>query len=462
LLFSGLTGFGATHENVANLHRSQGMSRNRLVFAFMTAAILAACNIFNPDGRGDAGNGTDANLSEGEALFRAKDFGGSMNAFAKAIKADSTNSLAYYGYSKAVMRYYQLNASSVLEEFEKTQGGASLPFIDEGDSKLTRYLQATSKVRQALSKLTMRDTLSRWYGYLKDSTSVAARNDSRRVARIAFIQNYLEKSDQGQPGFYPRSKFPLSDRKLAYEKVVADYGFTEMIYAVIRLRDLDGNDTIDTRDDLLKKLNFNINGGLSVENLSEITEDLKSPENRENINKLIQNVSGGLGSASTIVNLLTPMLAENNDSLGNAGLSGDLSQEMDSVLSSIGSAVTFYQFGDGIDNDGDGCVDEEIMDGRDNDGDGLTDEDARIEVADGIDNDHDGVIDEADELPNPLSMRLLFTENNFQVGPSYMDKKVRVEVQADSLATKTSYSAGQLTLLQSAQTRIGGCWNAYP
>lgn len=438
------------------------MHRNRLIPAVTAAVLLAACNIFNPDGRGDAGAGAAANLSEGEALFRQKDFAGSMAAFAKAIKADSANSLAYYGYSKAAMRYYQLNASSVLEEFENSQDSNSIPFLKASDEKLTRYLQATSRVRVALSKLTQRDTLTRWFAYLKDSTSAAARGDARRAQRVAFIEEYLLKAEQGVPGYYPRSKFPLSDRKLSYEKVVADYGFTEMIYAVIRLRDLDGNDSIDSRDDLLKDLEFNLDGGLSVENLDQIAEELKTPENRENVNKLIQNVSTGLGSAGTIVDLLSPMLQSGGDSLGNADLSDELSQDMDSVLTSIGSAVTFYQFGDGIDNDGDGCVDEEIVDGKDNDGDGFVDEDARVEFDDGVDNDHDGTVDESDESLNPLTMRLLYTESDFPLGPGYLDKQARIETQADSLSIKESLSAAETARLELAQERIGACWQAYP
>ncbi len=57
--------------------------------------------------------------------------------------------------------------------------------------------------------------------------------------------------------------------------------------------------------------------------------------------------------------------------------------------------------GDGIDNDGDGLIDENCVeicgDGIDNDGDGLIDEDCPVLVeicGDGIDNDHDGLIDE--------------------------------------------------------------------
>jgi hypothetical protein len=47
-------------------------------------------------------------------------------------------------------------------------------------------------------------------------------------------------------------------------------------------------------------------------------------------------------------------------------------------LEGKGKEASFYAVSDGKDNDGDGCVDEEVADGYDNDGDGLVDEDVRV------------------------------------------------------------------------------------
>jgi hypothetical protein len=78
----------------------------------------------------------------------------------------------------------------------------------------------------------------------------------------------------------------------------------------------------------------------------------------------------------------------------------------------LGNSVTFYQMADKIDNDGDGCIDEELRDGIDNDGDGIIDEDTKFDpfnARDSFDNDQNGQIDEGDELismeafwPSPL------------------------------------------------------------
>src|SRR5690606_8106130 len=42
-----------------------------------------------------------------------------------------------------------------------------------------------------------------------------------------------------------------------------------------------------------------------------------------------------------------------------------------------GATMSIYKVSDKTDNDGDGCVDEELLDGLDNDGDGRIDEDSR-------------------------------------------------------------------------------------
>ena len=60
-----------------------------------------------------------------------------------------------------------------------------------------------------------------------------------------------------------------------------------------------------------------------------------------------------------------------------------------------------YHGCDGIDNDGDGKIDEDGPDGIDNDGDGKIDEDwDAAYTQDGIDNDGDGEVDE--DIPDGI------------------------------------------------------------
>lgn len=432
--------------------------------------LAAGCNVFNPSGEGDGGNSQGALMAQGEEKFRQMDFEGSMNAYQEAIDADSTNSLAYYGYAKSVMRYWDVSASDLLTEVSSAKDGG-IPFIGAADWDLTRYLKATSKVRKALGKMTERDTLTRWYHYTLDPTSKAYLKDALAAKRVAFMAEYWAKAELGLPGYHPKSKFPLSDLKLGYQKVIADFGFVEMVYAIAHLRDLNGDDSIGSQDDLIKKLAFNTSGGgFKVENLQDIQKDLAdNPESREQMNNLITNVASGLTSAGVVLDLLGPALGGQSGGTGTdtAGLSEKVTENMDSVISSLGDAVTFYQFGDLKDNDGDGCLDEELLDGKDNDGDGFTDEDARINPIDAVDNDHNGKQGAFDppELPGTDGTLGWVSATGYKKGLKYADKVAKTAAQKDSLSAKiirgATLSAGEQILLNTAKTDIGGCWNNY-
>lgn len=433
------------------------MKRNRTLSAVLAlTGFLAACNIFNPSGEGDAGASTEEQMAVGETLFRQQDYAGAMRAFEKAIAADSTRSMAYYGYAKAVIQLHGISAPSLLGEVNDAKEEKKIPFLSKNDSAKTNWLLAFKKVRWALSQLTERDTLTRWYAYSREPASKAAKSDARAAERIAFIEDYLSRADAGQAGYKARARFPLSDLGMRFEKVAPDYGLSEMIYAVVKLQDLDGNDTIDSRDNLIKNLSFNLEGGIKVENLAEIKDSLLAPENRENMNRLIQNVSQGLGSAGTVVDLIGGLIPSAPGSDTGDAVKNAITQDVDSLIGSMGSTITFYQFGDGRDNDGDGCRDEEVMDAKDNDGDGLVDEDARVELQDGVDNDKDGEADEADEavqLLDPARPLLFAAAPGFVKGDRYADKDYRVRVQADS--------ARSASVIAEAKASIGGCWNNY-
>ncbi|MDQ3003211.1 MAG: hypothetical protein M3Y08_18370 [Fibrobacterota bacterium] len=439
--------------------------------------VLAACNVFNPSGEGETGESREAQLTEGENQFRAQDYLSAQATFEAAITSDSTNSMAYYGYSKAVMRYWQVNASTLLTEVSKAQDKSGIPFITADDWTITRYLQATSRVRLALGAMTHRDTLTRWYNYTLNPTSTEALKDPLANKRIEFMKGYWVKADKGFKGYYKQSEFPISDLKMASSKIIADYGFVELIYAVTHLRDLNGDNTINSDDNLLKSLTFSTTGGFKVENLESIADSLDTPEKKAQFNNLIQNVASGLSSAGTVMDLLAPALANQSatgDTTNSKDLSQSVTQNMDSVITSLGGAITFYQFGDSRDNDGDGCIDEEIPDGKDNDEDGLIDEDARLKPADGIDNDHNGKGKNDFLSPDPSELinadfKLIYTaESGFTIQSKYKDKATRIWMQSDSVQVKYDLAGSAAAMdiehrekLDSAKKVIGGCWNNY-
>lgn len=446
--------------------------------------VLAACNVYNPSGDGAGGASVDEKLADGENNFRSQNYIAAMASYSAAIDQDSTNSMAYYGYAKSAMRRYNVNASTLLTEVNKAQDKSGVPFIGAAPDQITAYLQASSKARKALGELTNRDSLTRWYYYTIKPDSKEALKDPLFAKRVAFIKDYWTKAALvGAKGMHTKAQFPLSDLKLGSDKVVADFGFIELIYAITHLRDLNGDNIIDSKDDLLKNLTFSAGGagGLQVDNLKDIAADIATDSVKRNqVNALIQNVSSGLGSASKVLDLLgtslTGQVPGAKDSLASdPGLSQKVTQNMDSVIGSLGNAVTFYQFGDGKDNDGDGCIDEEILDGKDNDGDGFVDEDARLNniapYLDEVDNDHNGKGKQTFSNPDPdealdgsTPPALIYTTKPaWVIGAKYKDKATRIATQADSLDIRSPAELAGFykDKLDAAKKNIGGCWNNY-
>lgn len=470
-----------------------------------TVLTIAGCNIFNPDGEGDAG---ETNLNaQAEELFRRGQFKRAMDLFDRAIRQDSTNSMAYYGYAKSAVMLYRLDRLGILNDMKETaEQPEQFAFLQHDDSTLTLRMQAASRVRRVLGTLTDRDTLTQWWRYLTDSTSAEALADTAFETRRQFITDYLVKADLDSAGYRKRSQFPLTDFRMPYRNVLVDFTAFELLYTVTRLYDFDLNDTIDHRDSLMKKLKFGNTGGFSIDSLSAIAGDLEDPEATQNMNNLIAAMATGLVGSSQLAGLLGADASSGSDS---SSTESQTSANIDSVIASMGDAVLFYQFGDGLDNDGDGCIDEEILDEKDNDLDGFADEDARtipFNRPDGVDNNLDGVKDPVNPpAPFPAGNDVnryeepigdsIYPGRGYVLGWVYAyldtamqggqpeknlanielttwvrikknadpaDMKIRLDLQKDSLLTKRLPN-GRLpdslgAKLQLARQQVGGCW----
>lgn len=175
------------------------------------------------------------------------------------------------------------------------------------------------------------------------------------------------------------------------------------------------------------------------------------------VNQKLLDLQNGL---TDLQHLLDSLQAPSDSSLG--------------VDPSVGGPVAFYQFGDKLDNDGDGCIDEEIVDSLDNDLDGFIDEDARLINPDHVDNDHNGSQDEQDAGENKLggttaSRDLLAFVALSGQGSNWVKIKkedpgmdLRIKIQGDSLALPSrKLLPGYAQKLDSAKTLVGGCWRNY-
>ena len=463
------------------------------------ALAVGGCNLFNPGGEGDAGNVNPT--AEGDEFIRRGEYAKALAAYDRAIRQDSTNSQAYVGYATAATLLYKLNHLGILNDMKETADDpTTFAFLAHPDSVLTLRLQAASRVRLVLGRLTDRDTLTRWYNYLTDSTSEDARNDTAYATRRLFIENYLVKADLDSAGYRKRNRFPLTDFRQPYSNIVLDYTAFDLLYTITRLYDLDRNDTIDNRDALMKKLQFGSGNGFSIDSLSTIAGDLENDTAAAgNLNALIAGMQSGLLGTSQLAQLIAPPSSE-----GGGSTEEEQSANIDSAIASIGDAILFYQFGDKLDNDGDGCIDEEILDEKDNDFDGFVDEDARVIPADKpdlVDNDRNGKTDPffiptntnvatVDSSEGPVGAtvypafphtlgfvhKYLVATGQLNIDdPDWVEAGAknngdrmpeRIAIQADSLAVKVARNGGVVpdslvAKIQNAKNVVGGCWRNY-
>jgi hypothetical protein len=451
------------------------------------AILLVGCNLFNPNGAEesscDSGN-AECYITLGQSLIQQKNFSAAMNAYSTAMAIDSSKSEAYLGYATAVTFKYNMQLGSLLDDMQAASNSNPTAFIEHDDAVLTSRLQMSSEVVKVLARLADRDSLTRWYQYLTDTTQQS--KDPYFTARKTFITNYLAAHPSGSRS---ATQFPLTDRKKKFENNVFQYAPHLLLYTILHTYDLDGNNIFTESDRAMRTLLSSTGSGLG--DITELAEQMKTDTVlQQSVNNKILELQSGLGGISELLTLFN-VGADGADTLGAQAQS---QKQIDSAITSLGGTLVFYQFGDKIDNDGDGCIDEEIPDQKDNDGDGFVDEDARVLTgngilvgptatgpADSVDNDRNGRKDAADAGENlfggatpAIADYLTFVvlsgqQENWIVNGARKDQSnmdFRVRLQADSLAVRLTPGARPVpplyaAKLDSAKTFVGGCWRNY-
>jgi tetratricopeptide (TPR) repeat protein len=453
--------------------------------ALASALALTGCNIFNPNGAANAscsGSDVDCYMALGQALIQDEDFQGAIKAYEKAIALDSTRSEAYFGYSRATVYAFNVNMGSLLGDISEASNNMNV-FMEHPDAVLTQRIQMAYQVLSVMDIMVDRDTLNTAWLYLSDSGKYKNRSDY--ATRKAFITAYLEQDSAGPSR--KREKFPLMDGEKTFEHVAIDFVAYKMLFKIMDFNDV-GRDRIFNASD--KKLAGLLNADGTFGNLEDLAADMENDTALQNdVNTKILELQNGMGDIQSLLGLL----GVSSDSSG--GTKQQTGQKLDTAIQGLGGALVFYQFGDKLDNDADGCLDEEIADSADNDYDGFVDEDARVRPgngalvnstgpADSLDNDRNGLKDGLDGLGSrevtlsyrgPLTFAAgLFGEGgdnvwikpNAKKGRPLMD--YRIALQADSLASKLDPTVLPYVVpmalrpkLDSAINLIGGCWRNY-
>lgn len=315
------------------------------LFAFAALLAVGACNIFNPSGTGDETNTTaDEWIRSGDEDLRALRFLDAYNAYSTALALDSSKSLAWHGLAKASLGKDSFSISGVAEfadSMRKVPDDRKLDvLLGLGDTGITLLYRPLMRVASIYQRFRMHDSLGKTDKVFGTELILTELNT------IQNNRSYFLLIDANRDTIVQRSE--LAGLKLMSMAT----GNLELSAA--KLIDQGGLDTAtgalpdSTRD--------NINGILN--NVTAITSDTVL------LNQLINSATG---SSETIS--------------GGSKATAELNQQAKSFIQKLGSSTSFFLINDSLDNDGDGCINEEMFgDSLDNDGDGMKEEDGRVGI----------------------------------------------------------------------------------
>lgn len=301
-------------------------------FAACLLCTLQSCNIFNPGGDGDYPDNADAHIELGKRALQSQDFEGAYQQFARALSEDSTKSIAYQGLAKAELGRDSF-ALSELVALADTIGNASdssiLNTIANKDSAwINHNYRPLMRVKGIYDTLTARDTTGRTDGIFRSGLISA------------------ERSAIG----------------------------TEMAYFILFDIKKGPKDTIDTildgKELATMKLLVIGSSGLAIDTTTDLTAATVSA-----INAILSNVSSVTSDSALMSMLLGTTAKASGDTTSSTAM---LSAQATTFLGKVGTASSFYLMNDSLDNDGDGCINEESGSGTDDDGDSLSGEDSKI------------------------------------------------------------------------------------
>lgn len=304
------------------------------------AALLIGCNLFNPSGTGPSrDDDADYWIEEGQQAIQAKRFEEAYQDFSKALKLDSSKSLAWNGLAKSKFANANFDFAKMVTLGQSISSATKEAALDTlialGDTGLTDIYHPLMQVASIYSRFLSRDS--------------AKRTDGVFPARLV--------------------RFEV-DAILNY-----------MVYFYL----MDGNrDTVISHAELsaLKLMNL-ATGSIQVDPQTLGTQGgfdsatgALPDTTRDKINTIFGNVANMVEDTA----LFNRVTGSTND--GSA--TGSMNQDAKDFLTKLGTGTRMYMVNDSLDNDGDGCVSEEIYgDSLDNDGDSLKDEDGRIGLSRG-------------------------------------------------------------------------------
>ncbi|HOX51247.1 MAG TPA: hypothetical protein PKY05_07155 [Fibrobacteria bacterium] len=319
--------------------------RNRIgLRLWLALAFLAGCNFFNPSGSGPSRDDeADYWIEEGQEAMQEQRFQTAYQDFSRALALDSTKSLAWHGLAKASLASSPFDVGELVTLGERLQGAPDSAKLDSliavGDTGLTNIYLPIMRVAKIYERFIDRDTNGR------TDKVFSSRLVREELNAILNSKVYFYLMDANRDTIIQRAEL-----------------------AALELMDMASGSLGINADQLSNQ------GGM------DSTTGALPDTTRDKINTIFSNVANIVDDSVTFNKLMGSMGDSSSGSGTNSSsATSSMNQDARSFLQKLGSSTRFFLVNDSLDNDGDGCVSEEIYgDSLDNDGDSLTEEDGRI------------------------------------------------------------------------------------
>ena len=292
---------------------------------------IAGCNLFHPtDSRDAESDDPDALTLDGYLEFQNSNFDSARRFFNRAIEADSGHSEAWIGLAKCVLSTQEgLNTFELVSYTQEKK--------DENGKNTNEFLTMPDEKAAIIS------------------------------AGIDSVMVYLNQ-------FIERDTTDRTDKKIRFKNIADSYTILQLTKAALHIRSVQTQLTSVVSTDHSGMM-------MNLTTLNDLGDSLK-PFLKE-MAAAAEAIKASPEAASEIIKAVLPdstrqYIEDDEYADVTVGLANTVIQLNDRAQTTPDDRYdVFFKFANIMDDDGDGCVDEEILDGFDNDGDGEIDEDVR-------------------------------------------------------------------------------------
>jgi hypothetical protein len=327
----------------------------RAILGALAALALVSCNVFNPSGNGDlSGSGADGYIIQGQTDLRNQDFAAAVRDFNKALSIDSTRSLAWHGLGKAYVG--DLPMDSVLAAFQtltKSTDSITNPFANSSDSLINALYRPLARMVTVYGMFIQRDTTGRTDGVFSSRGDMLDYTVGQTL--VLAISPMILSSDSLMDSTNKLDQIGRTlNQSLSVDSLAK--GGTGSIASTV------GNLVLAVDSSTCKT---DSSGKTTCQ--KDTTGKYDSSAIKALNAKFVQIGT----SLSSIQSAASALGATTDTSKKDSSSTSSITSQAQAFVKSNPSAVKLIQFADGLDNDGNGCVDEKISDGLDGMGDGV-------------------------------------------------------------------------------------------